>query len=541
MIMTTTKFGLSAFGNAVQRVTASIGTHWRTTDVDDNAPASMPDGYLRITPHDLTVPEAMHLTKAVLDALDATVGSMPAEQGGMFGGHRPHGVVEHYKFDDAARRTTATYSPDTVVLNDLLRKVWNPRGTDLLGFAHSHPNGMRRPSSGDRIYAGRILDAIPAMNRLLMPIVQTRPDTGAFEVHPYVATRGPHGVDITAVPLVIVDDRVRPLSLTDPGFDRVHGAYDLVATAATRLVIVGVGGAAGFAESMARAGVGEFVIIDPDTVDLPNIGTQQVYRRDLGRPKVDAIAERILDVNPHARVVGIEAYLEDLDDDMMRRLVHRPLPGGTSGGPAITILCGFTDNFWAQARVTRLALNLGVPMLAAQVYQDGHGAEVSFHVPGRSTACGRCVLGGRYRAHLEGGYTNSVTSHGTPLWATERLNELKAQVAHAIIHGTSPVASDDHPAVERYGTLLDRVATRNLVQVRLDPRANLPAFSRALAQADQDRIVTDETLWLPQEPENELTGYPRCADCGGTGDLAASIGTISDTRLTPARNRKEAS
>ena len=510
----------------------------RRRRADSTSEHVVPNAYRRLEPGDLAGPEPVYVTNTVLRQIETTVGAMRAEQGGMLGGRRARGTVTDYQFDADALRTSATYTPTTAMLNALLREDWNPSGVDLLGFVHSHPRGFWRPSNGDRIYAERILEAIPGMDRLLLPIAEGRPDTRRFAVHPFVARRAPRGVSIERAPLVVLPDNSTVSTLADPAFDRVHNAYDLSATASTRLVIVGVGGAAAFAESMARAGVGEFVLIDPDVVDLPNIGTQQVYRRDVGRPKVDAVADRILDVNPHAQVVGVQAYLDDLDDDMMRRLTSRPFPHSNTVGPSTSILCGFTDNFWAQARVNRLALHLGVPMVAAQVYEQGHGVEVSFHVPGHSVACGRCVLGGRYRAHLDQAFTNGVTSHGTPLWATERLNELKAQVVLAIIHGTAPDTDADHPATQRYTRLLGRIATHNLVQVRLDPDANLPAVAQALAGADAERIITDDTLWLPQEPESPATGFDPCGDCGGTGDLTSCIGTFADTRLVPARARQ---
>jgi hypothetical protein len=287
---------------------------------------------------------------------------------------------------------------------------------------------------------------------------------------------------------------------------------------------------------MARAGVGEFVLIDPDVVELSNVGTQQVYRSDVGQPKIDAVARRILDVNPYARVVGAQVCLDALSDEMVRRLVHRPLPNSASPGPVTTVLCGFTDDFWAQARVNRLSLHLGVPMLAAQVYREGRGAEVSFFVPGVTRACGRCVLGGRYRAYLERDYRNTVTSHGTPLWATERLNSLKAEVLLAILHGAAGHGEAGHPARARYSSLLERIAGRNLAVARLDPAIaetlGVTMFDRALAGADGERIVADETLWLPQEPEGPATGFEPCPDCGGTGDLTLCEGTFADTRLS---------
>lgn len=511
----------------------STGGRSRRVNASEPVEHSVPDSYRRLEPSDLAGPEPLYMTDSILRGIESTVGARRAEQGGMFGGRRSRATVTDFHFDTSARRTNSTYTPATSMLNTLLRDEWNPAGIDFLGFVHSHPRGLWRPSSGDCTYAERILDAIPAMDRLLLPIAQTRPDTRRFVLHPFVARRASRGVQIESVPLAILPGRSTVPTLSDAAFDRVHDAYDLAATAATRLVVVGVGGAAAFVESMARAGVGEFVLIDPDIVELPNIATQQVYRRDAGRPKVDAIAERILDVNPHARVIGIQSYLDELDDDMLGWLTHRPLPHSNSIGPSTSILCGFTDSFWAQARVNRLALHLGVPMVAAQVYGQGHGVEVSFHVPDHSVACGRCVLGSRYRAHLNEAYSNTVTSHGTPLWATERLNELKAQIVLAIIHGIGTGTDRDHPATTRYTELLRRVATHNLVQVRLEPEANLPAFGRAFANADKDRLITDDTLWLPQEPENPTTGYDPCGDCGGTGDLTACIGTFDDTRLRP--------
>ena len=486
--------------------------------------------YLELRPYDLIGPEPLYMTSAVLRDIRATIGAAPAEQGGMFGGRRRRGVVTDFYFDSGASRSMTTYSPDVEAVNRLLRETWNPSSIDLLGFVHSHPAGATRPSGGDRVYAERILDAIPDMDRMYMPIVQTRPDTGLFDLHPHIAIRGHRGVDVVPVPLRRLTDATAAPSLDDPAFDRVADAYDLEALASLRLVVVGAGGAAGFVESMARAGVGEFVLIDPDVVDMPNIATQQVYRRDIGRAKVAALAERIGDINPHARTVGIVTELDELDDDMMRRLVHRPLPNAQRLGPGGTILCAFTDSFWAQARCNRIALQFGVPMVAAQAYELGIGVEVSFHVPGRSAACGRCVLGSRYRAHLGPDEVRRGVSQGTPLWATERLNATKSQIVLAVAHGIIP-GEEEHPGRQRYERLLERIATRNLVQVRLAPDAPLPAFERAFAGADQERLVADETLWLPQEPESPETGFEPCGDCGGTGDLLAVAGSIPDTRL----------
>src|SRR5438128_370518 len=86
-------------------------------------------------------------------------------------------------------------------------------------------------------------------------------------------------------------------------FTRVAAAYDLTRMKRSRIIAVGCGGARSFLEDMARAGVGQFLLIDPDVVDEANIGTQHVYLNDIGRPKVDCIADRIIQINPQALVV----------------------------------------------------------------------------------------------------------------------------------------------------------------------------------------------------------------------------------------------
>jgi hypothetical protein len=152
-------------------------------------------------------------------------------------------------------------------------------------------------------------------------------------------------------------------------FDRVTGAYDLERMRRSRLVIFGMGGAAAYAEDAARAGIGQFVLIDADMVSETNLATQQTYRCDIGRPKVDCIAERIQDINPAAKVVTLQKMLNDeLRDDEIKKLVREPLAGASADR---TLLCGFTDDFFAQARINRLALQFGLPSLCAQVYQEG--------------------------------------------------------------------------------------------------------------------------------------------------------------------------
>lgn len=480
----------------------------------------------------------LRMTREIYDEIRRTIGLRPAENGGALGKSVDDDVIRYFQFDRTARKTGATYSPDHEALNRMFKSDWNPRGIRLAGFVHSHPGGFSRPSAGDLYYATRILDAIPDLPFLYLPIVQTVPDTAAFELRGFVALRQDGRVVDEEVDVEVVDDDVLAGATgkfgpaqADEVFDRVKGVYDLDRMARARVVAVGVGGGASFVEELARCGIGDFVLIDADTVSESNIATQQVYHKDIGRPKVDALADRLYDINPRVHVTPVRRSLDDLDDDEMNGLCLQPVD--RRGQPVVTLLCGLTDNFAAQARINALALHLGLPCLCAQVWQEGRGAEVTFTYPGLTPACHRCVLSKRYDAYLGEGYVNTVTSHGTPIFATSRLNAIKGFIALALLHHDPQATADE--AASRFAGLASRIGDRNMVQVRMDPdlEAFIPevrTFRRVFGESGNDRLLFDESVWLPQRPDSGEDGTPRCPDCGGTGDLRDAIGTFDDTR-----------
>lgn len=82
------------------------------------------------------------------------------------------------------------------------------------------------------------------------------------------------------------------------------GSEALGQLAEATVAVFGVGGVGGYVvEALARSGVGGFVLIDNDTVSLSNLNRQIIATRDtIGRDKVEVMKERILSINPDARV-----------------------------------------------------------------------------------------------------------------------------------------------------------------------------------------------------------------------------------------------
>lgn len=82
------------------------------------------------------------------------------------------------------------------------------------------------------------------------------------------------------------------------------GKEALQKLSACRAAIFGLGGVGSYvAEGLARCGIGQLVLVDNDTVSRSNINRQLIaLQSTVGRFKVEAARERILQINPGAQV-----------------------------------------------------------------------------------------------------------------------------------------------------------------------------------------------------------------------------------------------
>lgn len=71
-----------------------------------------------------------------------------------------------------------------------------------------------------------------------------------------------------------------------------------------RVAVFGIGGVGGYVcEALVRSGVGAIDLIDHDQVSVTNLNRQIIATwKTIGRDKVDVMRERILEINPEARV-----------------------------------------------------------------------------------------------------------------------------------------------------------------------------------------------------------------------------------------------
>jgi sulfur-carrier protein adenylyltransferase/sulfurtransferase len=139
----------------------------------------------------------------------------------------------------------------------------------------------------------------------------------------------------------------------------------------SRVLVVGAGGlGCPVLLYLAAAGVGTIGIADFDTVDLTNLQRQVLYTlQDVGLPKAETAARRIMALNPFCRV---NTHREKLSREN-----------------ALSILSGYdvvvdgTDNFPTRYLLNDACVLLGKPLVYGSVLQfEGHVSVFNYSFPG---------------------------------------------------------------------------------------------------------------------------------------------------------------
>lgn len=94
--------------------------------------------------------------------------------------------------------------------------------------------------------------------------------------------------------------------------ERLLGADGLRKLTNARVILLGVGGVGSWcAEALVRSGLGHLTLVDPDRVDITNINRQlPATTRTVGRPKVEVLKERLLEINPLCEITALQARYE---------------------------------------------------------------------------------------------------------------------------------------------------------------------------------------------------------------------------------------
>ncbi len=145
---------------------------------------------------------------------------------------------------------------------------------------------------------------------------------------------------------------------------------------AARVLAVGAGGLGSpLAVYLAAAGVGTIGLVDFDVVDDSNLHRQILFgTSDVGRPKLEAAARRLTDMNPNVEVIPFE---ERLTSDNALDIVRR-----------FDVVADGTDNFPTRYLVNDACFFAGKPNVYASIFRFEGQASVFWAEKG---PCYRCL------------------------------------------------------------------------------------------------------------------------------------------------------
>lgn len=119
------------------------------------------------------------------------------------------------------------------------------------------------------------------------------------------------------------------------------------------VAVIGIGGVGSFtAEALTRAGVGKLILVDYDDICLTNVNRQiHALTSTVGVPKVEAMTDRIKEINPGAVVVAHKEFysLENGAD-----IIH----------PGLSYVVDAVDTVTAKLQIIHRCKELGIPVIS---------------------------------------------------------------------------------------------------------------------------------------------------------------------------------
>ena len=121
----------------------------------------------------------------------------------------------------------------------------------------------------------------------------------------------------------------------------------------SKVAIFGIGGVGSYVvEALARVGIGNFILVDKDTVSISNLNRQLIATLNtIGKNKVDIAKERILSINPNAKVKTFADFF---------------MPGNTNIlDNSITYIVDAIDTVTAKIELVIQAKKLDIPIISS--------------------------------------------------------------------------------------------------------------------------------------------------------------------------------
>lgn len=154
-------------------------------------------------------------------------------------------------------------------------------------------------------------------------------------------------------------------------FSRNVGILESTVMLQKKAVFVGCGSVGSLvAVELAKAGVGNFMLIDNDVFGYHNICRHQCGIYDVGHFKTDALADRIFQINPYATVMKKNCMIQEIDRGEMEDFCNED-----------TIIIGGADNREGDLYASDFALENKMPFISIGCWERAFAGEIFYCLP----------------------------------------------------------------------------------------------------------------------------------------------------------------
>ena len=179
------------------------------------------------------------------------------------------------------------------------------------------------------------------------------------------------------------DLEVEAYSLIQNVFSRNSGLLETDKLADATVLISGVGSVGSLiALQLARSGIGNFILMDDDLIEIHNVCRHQCGLNDVGRYKVDAISDKIHQINPLAKVTTFRNCFQDVEAEKYIGLINNDN----------SIMIAAADNRLGNACVSDIAFSYGIPFASMGFLSRAWACEIFTCLPEKSDKCYRCTF-----------------------------------------------------------------------------------------------------------------------------------------------------
>lgn len=151
-----------------------------------------------------------------------------------------------------------------------------------------------------------------------------------------------------------------------------------------RVIVLGCGSVGSLvAMELARAGVENFILADPDVVEYHNVCRHQCGIEDVGDLKINALTRKLKNINPKVKISTFEGIVQNLPKEMLDDFC---IPGET-------IFVGCADNRIADVYTNRISIYYSAAFISIGFWERAYAGEIFYHIPNRGMPCYECALG----------------------------------------------------------------------------------------------------------------------------------------------------